>query len=75
MIRGFPIQVLPYMYMCLLICFCVCVFVSVLPKGYDVNMVGHMSNSTGSSDGFINLWKCGDSFRSLEHLYSIPVVN
>lgn len=30
--------------------------------------------ASGSCNGAVKLWKCGDSFRSLEHLFDIPVV-
>ena len=30
---------------------------------------------SGSRDGQIHFWKCGEQFRSLEHLFSVPVVS
>ena len=29
---------------------------------------------TGSSDGHVRLWKCGENFRSLEPCFSVPLV-
>ncbi len=31
--------------------------------------------SPGSSDGYVRLWKCGEFFRSVEPLFSVPLVS
>ena len=28
----------------------------------------------GSNDGYVHFWKCGETCRSLDHLFSIPLV-
>jgi len=42
-----------------------------------ITSVAALSNSdlvaTGSSNGFVRLWKCSDKFNKVSELYSIPV--
>ncbi|KAI8504098.1 pre-rRNA processing protein [Branchiostoma belcheri] len=44
-----------------------------------VSAVAALTNSdliaSGSSDGHIRLWQCGDNFKSVQPLFSIPVVS
>ncbi|NXD03693.1 U3IP2 protein, partial [Certhia familiaris] len=49
-----------------------------LQQPYWISAVAALRNSdllaTGSHSGSVKLWKCGEGFRKLEHLFSIPLV-
>ncbi|NWV77962.1 U3IP2 protein, partial [Dasyornis broadbenti] len=49
-----------------------------LEQPYWISAVAALRNSdllaTGSHSGSVKLWKCGEGFRKLEHLWDIPLV-
>ena len=39
------------------------------------NLCNKYYSSTGSKDGFVRLWKCSNGFKTLEPLFTVPVVS
>ncbi|XP_078596302.1 U3 small nucleolar RNA-interacting protein 2-like isoform X1 [Branchiostoma floridae x Branchiostoma japonicum] len=49
-------------------------WVSAVAALTNSDLIASGGNSSGSSDGHIRLWQCGDSFKTVQPLFSVPVV-
>lgn len=67
---------MPHLYRCM----CsvrrqLCKMLFILSNQVDNLMMYLFFCTTGSNNGEIRLWKCGEGFRSLEPCFSIPLVS